>query len=359
MKKLVFIVICALVLLTTVSCISEDEPTVTPCTTEAEGTQEVTTEADTTAVENTAEETTAEETTVPSTTAIENGWESVIYEENGVEVIMGSSTLYGDPTDTTFTYVSHDSEEIGEAIEDIMIEKPEPLETDDTRDTEYVYDTTPPEEGKYYPTVLMYHCVHDEPYTENTALFVRPSELESHLQALVDNDIQCLFADEFGPVDKNSVIMTFDDGYEDNYTYMFPLIKKYNIKVTVYMIAYKIDKPGYLTAEQIKEMSDSGLVQFGSHTLDHPSLTSLGEEGIRQQLEGSSWIISEVTGKPVTTLAYPSGRYNETVMSIASEIYDFAFTTDDDRYVGQDRMMLPRYAILRGCTREGFLRFVK
>lgn len=86
----------------------------------------------------------------------------------------------------------------------------------------------------------MYHCVHDEPYTENTALFVRPSELESHLQALVDNDIQCLFADEFGPVDKNSVIMTFDDGY-----------------------------------------------------------------------------------------------------------------------VGQDRMMLPRYAILRGCTREGFLRFVK
>lgn len=70
--------ICALVLLTTVSCISEDEPTVTPCTTEAEGTQEVTTEADTTAVENTAEETTAEETTVPSTIAIENGWESII-----------------------------------------------------------------------------------------------------------------------------------------------------------------------------------------------------------------------------------------------------------------------------------------
>ena len=97
--------------------------------------------------------------------------------------------------------------------------------------------------GERYPTVLMYHCVHEEPYTENTALFVRPSELEKQLQLLSEMDIDCLFADEFAPVDKNSVILTFDDGYEDNYTYMFPLIKKYNIKVTVYMIAYRSIPP--------------------------------------------------------------------------------------------------------------------
>ena len=105
-------------------------------------------------------------------------------------------------------------------------------------------------------------------------------------------------------------------------------------------------------------MSDSGLVQFGSHTLDHPSLISLSEEGIRQQFEGSSWLISQVTGKPVTTIAYPSGDYNETVMEIAREYYTFAYTTDDDYYFGQDNMMLPRYAIMRGCTQAGFLTFV-
>lgn len=215
------------------------------------------------------------------------------------------------------------------------------------------------EPATYYPTVLMYHCVHDEPYTVNTSLFVRPSELEAHFKALCEKNIETLFADEFGPRTKNSVILTFDDGYEDNYTYMFPLAKKYNVKVTVFMIGYKIDKPGYLSKEQIKEMSDSGLVQFGSHTLDHPSLTGLSEKNLREQFEGTNWLISEITGNPVRTIAYPSGDYDETVMDIAREYYDFAYTTDDDRYFGQDAMMLPRYFIPRGTSAQGFLYFVE
>lgn len=222
-------------------------------------------------------------------------------------------------------------------------------------------DTTAPLFGEEptYPSVLMYHCIHDEPYTENTALFVRPSELESHLQALNDNGIKTLFADEFGPTYEKSVILTFDDGYEDNYTYMFPLIKKYGVKVTVYMIGYKIDKPGYLSSEEIKEMSDSGLVQFGSHTLDHPMLTSLSDDGIKEQFEGTNWLISQITGKPVTTVAYPSGSYNNRVTSIAREYYKFAYTTDANYYWGQDDMMLPRYAILRGVSAAGLLTYVK
>ncbi|MBQ4066297.1 MAG: polysaccharide deacetylase family protein [Clostridia bacterium] len=229
----------------------------------------------------------------------------------------------------------------------------------DSTDNESGYTTLPPTGQVYYPTTLMYHCVHDVPYTENTALFVRPSELEEQLKVLKELNIRTLFADEFGPQPVNSVILTFDDGYEDNYTYMFPLIKKYNVKVTVYMIGYKIDKPGYLSTEQIKEMSDSGLVQFGCHTLDHPSLTGLSEQGIREQFEGTNWLVSQITGKEVTTVAYPSGDYNETVMDIAREYYSFAYTTDDDMYVGQDPMMQPRYAILRGMSIAGFRVFVE
>ena len=210
----------------------------------------------------------------------------------------------------------------------------------------------------YYPTVLMYHCVNDEPYTVNTGLFVRPSDLEEQFKALSEKNVETLFADEFGPRSRKSVIFTFDDGYEDNYTNMFPLVKKYNIKVTIYMIGYKIDKPGYLTSEQIKEMSDSGLVQFGSHTLDHPSLIGLSEQGVRDQFAGTSWLISEITGKPVTTVAYPSGDYNDMVMDVAGEFYSFAYTTDDDYYYGQDAMMLPRYAILRDTSLSTFLYFI-
>lgn len=220
-------------------------------------------------------------------------------------------------------------------------------------------ETLPPEPVAKHPVVLMYHCINDEPNTPNTALFVRPSEFEAHAKAIVDNGIDTLFADEFGEVENTSVILTFDDGYEDNYTYMFPIIKKYNVKVTVFMIAYMIDKPGYLTSEQIKEMSDSGLVEFGSHTLDHPSLTTLDEDAIREQFAGSSWIIYQKTGKPVTSLAYPSGDYNERVMRIAREYYEFAYTTDATSYWGQDPMMLPRYAIYRDHTIHTFRNFVE
>ncbi len=236
-------------------------------------------------------------------------------------------------------------------------EIPEPSETT----AHYITgspETEPPEPETKYPVALMYHCVSEEPTTPNTALFVRPSDFEDQARAIVENGIDTLFADEFGEVENTSVILTFDDGYEDNYTYMFPILKKYNIKATVYMIAYKIDMPGYLTTEQIKEMSDSGLVQFGSHTLDHPELTRLSESDIRTQLEGSKWLISRATGKPVTTVAYPSGKYNDKVMDIASEMYEFAYTTDDDPYIGQDPMALPRYAILRGETGRSFLRFI-
>ena len=277
-------------------------------------------------------ETTAEETTgVPETTEAE----TTIVPSLKIEPPVKRETLpmIPQPTGTTAHYIT---------------DAPEP-------------ETSPeePEEPEVmYPTVLMYHCVSEEPTTQNTALFVRPSDFEDQARALVENGIDTLFADEFGEVENVSVILTFDDGYEDNYTEMFPILKKYNLKATVYMIAYKIGMPGYLTAEQIKEMSDSGLVQFGSHTLDHPELSRLSESDIRAQLEGSKWIISQTTGEAVTTLAYPSGKYNSAVMDIASEMYQFAYTTDADPYCGQDPMAMPRYAVLRGETGESFLRFI-
>ena len=291
------------------------------------------TDEETTAQESTApEETTAEVTTAAETTGLPETTE-VVEDDMVPPMIIEPAFTTTAPLETTAP--PHTTVPETEPY----VPEPQPMEND--------------------PVVLMYHCINDEPNTPNTALFVRPSEFEAHARAIVDNGIDTLFADEFGQVENTSVILTFDDGYEDNYTYMFPILKKYNLKATVYMIAYKIDSPGYLTTEQIKEMSASGLVQFGSHTLDHPELSSLSEEDIRNQLAGSRWVISQVTGKAVTSVAYPSGKYDSRVMSIARELYEFAYTTDSDPYWGQDPMALPRYAILRGATAATFLYFVK
>lgn len=314
------------------------------------------------------------------TTFPEGMFETVVTDEAGTEWVVGSSLLFGGETEAAVEVPETEAvlpeTEVPETesaeTEEPEIEEPEieePFnEKEETEDPEEDAETDPdtgeldvPEGDSptTYPTVLMYHCVNEEPYTVNTALFVRPTDLRQQFQLIQMLGIETLFADEFGPVHKNSVILTFDDGYEDNYYNMFPLAKKYNIKVTIFIIAYMIDSPGYLTTEQMQEMAASGLVQFGSHTLDHPSLINLSPEGIREQFAGASWIIYNKTGQTVNAVAYPSGDYNSTVMDIASEYYDFAYTTDAVAYWGQDNMMLPRYAILRDTTIYGFRAFIE
>lgn len=209
--------------------------------------------------------------------------------------------------------------------------------------------------GGMYPTILTYHLILDEPYTQFTNLFVRVSDFEDQLKNLSSGGYSFLFADQFGKVDGKSVILTFDDGYEDNYTNMFPLIKKYNARATVFLIAYKIDKPGYLSSDQIKEMAASGLVRFGSHTSSHFDLRNLGESELRDELGGSKSIISSLTGQDINCICYPAGGYNSTTLALAKEYYSYGFTTNSGKYAGEDILELPRIAVQRGMTGSGLL----
>ena len=72
------------------------------------------------------------------------------------------------------------------------------------------------ERRQYLPVVLMYHLVEETPFTEHEELFVRPEDFEAQLRALSEAGYAFLFADEYGPTDTPSVILTFDDGYADN-----------------------------------------------------------------------------------------------------------------------------------------------
>lgn len=77
-------------------------------------------------------------------------------------------------------------------------------------------------------------------------------------------------------VSKKIFALTVDDGYADAYTALYPLLKKYDFKATLFVITGRIGGPGKLTVEQLKEMKDSGLVDIQSHTDDmHPSTSIL------------------------------------------------------------------------------------
>ena len=211
-------------------------------------------------------------------------------------------------------------------------------------------------EGDTAPLALMYHLVLDEPYSALEDLFVRPSELRGHIEALLEKGYTFIFADEYGYYDRKTVIMSFDDGYLDNYTEVFPIIKEYNVKITIFMISNYVGCPEYMTEDMLKEMASSGLVSIQSHTATHPDLTTQTEESLIREFETSNEALEAITGRKVRALCYPAGAYNDLVMSVAGNYYDFAYTTESKASTaGYPALALPRLRVHRGFAKEDFL----
>lgn len=111
---------------------------------------------------------------------------------------------------------------------------------------------------------------------------------------------------------KLSCLITFDDGYKGIYENVFPIIKKYNVPITLYIITDNMEKEGVLTWEQAKEMQNSGLVTIASHSTNHPEFTRLSTEEAVENVNKSYEIIEEKLGEQDTKIyTYPYGLYTE------------------------------------------------
>ncbi len=187
--------------------------------------------------------------------------------------------------------------------------------------------------GYYVPT-LMYHAVDDETWGYSE-LFVRPSDMEAQLQYLQDNGYTTIFFSDLANLDEieKPVLLTFDDGYVDNYTKLYPLLQKYNAKATIFVITNSIkDHPKYMKPEQIKEMSDSGLVEIQSHTVSHPFLDTLTVEEQEYQLTQAKLEILRMTGREPYVFSYPSGRFTHETLELVKQHYRAAVRMDGNEY---------------------------
>ena len=179
--------------------------------------------------------------------------------------------------------------------------------------------------------VLNYHQIADK----NNALSVTLKDFETQMKFLADSGCITITPDELyaglrGEIDlpPKPVLITFDDGYLDNYTNAYPILKKYNLRATIFVIpAFTGVYPGYMTWEQLKEMEQSGTITVESHTLTHPKLEELPDDEIRVELLNSKNLLEENLGHPVEFLAYPTGTYNLHIAGIAQDLgYKGAFT---------------------------------
>lgn len=154
----------------------------------------------------------------------------------------------------------------------------------------------------------MYHNTSpDEPAS---GMNIKPEILKKQIKYLISKHYTFLKISQlpsFTP-SKKHVVLTFDDGFASNYTHLFPILKKYNVPATIYLTS-NIKGIPTLNNDQIKEMHDSGLIEFGAHTINHVNLTKVDNEIADEEIIKSKQAVESITGVPCLSFAYPYGRY--------------------------------------------------
>ncbi len=200
--------------------------------------------------------------------------------------------------------------------------------------------------------IFMYHHIKNNTQPNNAVevgLDVAPRMFESHLQVLKSFGYTSLTMKgltenkDFKP---RYVALTFDDGYDDIYTEAFPLLEKYGMIGTVFLITDNIGKPGYLTQDQIKEMIAAGF-EFGSHTITHPNLANANVANLKIQLKQSKYVMERLFDIKVVSFCYPSGKFNDQVVSIVKEAGYTNATTTVEGYTNSNSnlYLLPRLRV--------------
>jgi len=171
----------------------------------------------------------------------------------------------------------------------------------------------------WYPPILAYHRVHPDQATDTPT--VSPEAFEKQMAILAQRwrpiPLSAIIGSLDGgkPLPARAVAVTFDDGTEDNFIPACPILLRYRIPATIFLITGQIGQPGYLSTDQIRQMAESG-ISFGSHGLDHEYLPSLAQADLERTLSESKRAI-EALGLPAEFISYPGGGYTASVMSAA------------------------------------------
>ena len=223
--------------------------------------------------------------------------------------------------------------------------------------------------ARLVPAILMYHDVMDiQPETDamRQVIGIRPEHLEEQFKYLDDNGYNTLFVSEFvsllgKEIPRKTVVITFDDGLTDVYETVLPLIKKYNIKITVYANPGFNGTNGRMTYPQIKKLHESGLVEIGAHTMKHADLTLADDDEARAEIRYSKQVLQEIIEAPVTSFAYPFGKfgYREEKM-VADEGIRIALAADHSHGKNYNNVLsLPRTNIGQKTSLREFIRILR
>jgi peptidoglycan/xylan/chitin deacetylase (PgdA/CDA1 family) len=219
--------------------------------------------------------------------------------------------------------------------------------------------------------ILMYHYISVPPADADiyrVDLSVTPDQFRAQMAYLVENgftaldlyDLSMIIANQ-QPLPPKPVILTFDDGYVDNYVNAFPVLQEFGLKGTFFIITELVDKqePNYMSWAMIEEMAAAGH-RMESHTKTHPDLREKSWDHHVWQILGSQQTLAAHIGYTPRYFCYPGGVYDQTALDVLQAL-DFwgAVTTAGGRWHGfDDRYEWTRMRIRNTTTLAGFAEIV-
>ena len=171
--------------------------------------------------------------------------------------------------------------------------------------------------------ILEYHQITDEKLDPDFEIYnVPPAEFAAQLDLLQAEGYTTITLQDFmrvvhgkGKLPEKPIVLTFDDGYEDNFKIMLPILERHGMTAVIYVITNELGKKNYLTLEELKEMQRRG-IEIGSHTADHLPLTTLNAEIQLKQIRESKIFLEWSGLQTIYSLSYPNGAFNAEIEEI-------------------------------------------
>lgn len=203
--------------------------------------------------------------------------------------------------------------------------------------------------------IIMYHHIRDfnDPNDQiGTNLSLSPTDFAKQLDLIIERGYTTINFQNIleNNIPSKSVILTFDDGYENFYQNAYPELKKRNMKAISYVIVNNIGKGNYMNREQIIEIEQNG-IEIGSHTLSHPDLAISSDTKATKEIVDSKAYLESLVGKKIISICYPSGKHSSATEDIIQNAgYIFAVTTKSGIAAFANPFILNRYRVNNGTS---------
>lgn len=190
--------------------------------------------------------------------------------------------------------------------------------------------------------VILYHHIQPLPMASllgHAKLTIDNKIFENQIAYLKDQGYQAISADDLvnalinrQHLPEKSIVITIDDGYDDNYTYGFMTAKKYQMILNFMIPTQLIGKPGYMNWDHLREMHANEFVRIYNHTATHAPLGYILKQQITHELTSSREDFKRELGFDTNIFTYPYGSYNPVAIdTLKQHGFTAAFTTDDGR----------------------------